>query len=877
MRVFYVFLLSAVSAAQQQAPVEKPAPSETNPQPQQDGRSVQRTQLNLLGQTNTDGGESRRNENVQFNLIDTNTLRELNLRIGTTATIVSEFRAEASYFGSEYGNPPRRLIHLPEAPRRPALRGNLDYAHNNSIFSARSFFQVGPVKPARENDYGFQLLTNKGRWGGLSLEGRQQKLRGQVNGNVLVPLPSERTPLTLDPAVRPIVERFLAAYPPEYPNRTDIDARALNTNAPQRINTNFANARWDPAAGVGSDKGRFSLFYQFTSQQVDAFQFVHGQNPDTDTHSHTARIHYRRAFSAATLAQFTAGFERVTTHILPEPNAVGPTVSISNFIANLGPAPPIPIIRATNRFRWAGQIARARGNHNWYAGAEAVRHQVNGKDQDVERGLFRFSNDFGRDAITNLRMGTPSIYVQALGNFWRGYRNWSFLLYAGDGWRLSPNLHLDYGLRWEPVTTPIEVNRIDTIPYPCACANLAPRLGFAYRLPGDWGRIRAGYSLDYGEIFATTYSQVRLSPPSSYRVVVSLPDMRDPLRGLSIENLPPNFPSGVFLVSPEMTNPYAHQYNFSWEPGPIHGWRLQLGYVGSRAFKLFQMWFENRARPVPGIPQITATINQRRPDPTRLEVFRLLNSSRGYYDAGRLTLIVPRKGRLSGEISYWFSKALDLGNDYTATLAGVDARQGRSQAEQDVHQDLKGPTIFDQPHALLVRGSIDLPGLSLSNRLGRGLFSGWVFSAVGLIKNGTPFTVESGSDGPGFGNVDGQESDRVHVVDPSVLGRTIGDPDTSFRLLPRSAFAFIQPWESRGNLGRNTFRRGKIANVNASLSRTWKLSGERAAELRAESINFLNTPQFAEPTRELSSPSFAKITNTLNDGRTFRFLLRFRF
>jgi hypothetical protein len=53
----------------------KPETSEPAPQ-------SQRTQLNLLGQTDTSSGESRRNENVQFNLIDNNSLRELNLRVG---------------------------------------------------------------------------------------------------------------------------------------------------------------------------------------------------------------------------------------------------------------------------------------------------------------------------------------------------------------------------------------------------------------------------------------------------------------------------------------------------------------------------------------------------------------------------------------------------------------------------------------------------------------------------------------------------------------------------------------------------------------------------------------------------------------------------
>ncbi|MDX1982684.1 MAG: hypothetical protein SFV51_20605 [Bryobacteraceae bacterium] len=853
-----MFLLTSFLPAQQTPP---PAAALPKPEAQAQERAGERTQLNLLGQTDTTKGESRRNENVQFNLIDTNTVRELNIRLGATATIFNEFRAGEGYFGGEYGNRPVPVLHLPPAPKLSSAHGNLWFAHNNSILSARSFFQVGAVQPARENDYGFQFGSKLGRRHFFSADGRQQKLRGQVNGNVLVPLASERTPLAADPAIRAIVSRYLSVYPNELPNRPDIDPRALNTNAPQRINTNSATGRWDSELDTRS---RLGFSYAFTNQQVDSFQFVAGQNPDTDTHSHTAKLTLSHTYSPSTTALFSAGFDRVTTLIRPEPNAVGPTVSISNFIAGLGPPPPIPIIRAQNKFRYGAQLAQLRGNHNWTFGGQIIRAQVNGKEQDGERGILTFANDFGRDAVTNFRMGTGSLFTLALGSTHRGFRAWYPLLYAGDKWQLSPNITLDYGIRYEASTRPVEVNGLDRIPFPCDCNNLAPRAGFAWRLPPRWGRIRAAYGLHYGEIFATTYGQTRMSPPASYRLVVGQPDIRNPFGDLRADNIPPGLLSGEFLISPDMVTPYSHQYNISWEPELRGEWRVQLAYVGSRAMKLFQMWFENRAQPVAGVPQISATINQRRPDPTKLEVFRLLNASRGYYDAARASLIVPRKARFSGEVSYWFGKAIDLGNDYTATLSGVDARQGRSQAEDGVHADLRGRSSFDQKHSFLLRGAYDLPG-------------GFALSGVLLLKDGTPFSVETGSDAPGFGNVDGQGSDRPDLVDPAVLGRSLGNPDTSTSLLPRSAFRYIQATQARGNLGRNTFRRGRIANVNSAITRNWRLAGERALEFRAESINFLNTPQFSEPVKELTSPSFARITNTLNDGRTFRFLLRFRF
>ena len=206
-----------------------------------------------------------------------------------------------------------------------------------------------------------------------------------------------------------------------------------------------------------------------------------------------------------------------------------------------------------------------------------------------------------------------------------------------------------------------------------------------------------------------------------------------------------------------------------------------------------------------------------------------------------------------------------------------DARVDLESYRRRVLEDMKGLSGFDQTHSFLVRFTYALPAGPDRGSLWRRAAGRWNVSAVLLRKSGTPFEIQTGSDAPGFGNVDGQNGDRPHLLDPSILGRSIGDPDTSRARLPRSAFAFLSPTENRGSLGHHVFRKGGIANVNAALWRAWKLAGEKTLTLRAESINFLNTPQFAEPAKDLTAPSFGQITNTLNDGRTFRFVLRLGF
>jgi hypothetical protein len=859
-----VFLL-----AQQAAPPAPEPPKPAEPEPQ--AVKEKRTELNLLGGTDSAAGESKRNENVQFNLIDNNALKDLNIRLGTNATIVTEFQPERKYFGTEFGNSPTSVIHLNPAQSSRDFHGGLSFSRSDSIFSARTFFQVGGVRPAHENDYGFTAGLGLWRGAHLTLGGSLQNLRGSVNGNVLVPLPSERTPLATDPAVYRLIQRWIDAYPKELPNRTDIDRRALNTNSPQAIDTEASNLRLDQDLGA-HDK----IFAQhtFTNQKVMAFEFVAGQNPDTNTKSHNARLTWNHQFDARSLIDFTVGFDRVHSLLVPEPNAVGPQVLIGTSYQSLGPGATVPIDRRINRFRHAVLYRRQIGKHLFSVGGEVDRLQNNGLESSSERGNYYFRNDFGRSAITNFRLGIASRYSAAIGDGLRGFRWFEQQYFAGDVWKVRPDFTLNYGLRYTPVTAPSEVNHLTPINFNCDCNTLGPQFGFAWDTHGA-GVVRAAYGLQFGDIYLQTLQQVRWDPPNFLKFEVPAPpSLFNPTQDTY---LGPGARHTQFDVPSNLESPYTHQYTFLWEPLVGKPWSIQLGYIGARSHKLFMMWYFNRAVPEPGIPQTTATVTERRPDPRYYELREARNASNAYFDAARITLKAPAWHGFTGDASYWFSKAIDTGSAYTNMAAGDEALQGYAQSQNLVAQDLKGPSSFDQSHAVMVRFQYALPAFSSAGHLVRDAIHGWRVSGVFLAKSGLPFTVITGSDGPGSGNVDGSNGDRPNLLDPSILGHTIGDPNTSTMLLPRSAFGYIAPTGSRGSLGFNTFRRGGIRNMNAALARSWRVRSEWQATLRAESINFFNTPQFANPNPDLSSPAFGKITNTLNDGRNFQFTVQLQF
>ena len=674
-------------------------------------RTQQRTELNLLGQADTQSGESRRNENVQFNLIDNNVLRELNVRLGVTATLTTEFEPDRSYFGAEFGRAPEGPLHLAPALFQ-GVHGGAYWSHQNSVFSARSFFQVGDVQPAHENDYGFHVSLPVWRGADVSLRASQQKIRGSVNGNVLVPRGDERTPLATDPATRAIVATFLAGYPNAPPNRTDRAERALNINAPQVVDSDTSAIRLNQAIG---EKNRLWLRHSFTSQSVDAFQLVAGRNPDTDTRAHSAGVTWSRAWSPGATSDLSIGFDRLGSLLVQE-DRWGDLPSVyTSRLSGLGAAWIIPIDRAQNRFRYAGRYRWNRGRHDWSFGFEVVRQQFNGWESDAHRGEIVFADNFGRDAITNLRMGTPTIMYLALGDMHRGYRSWLMQYFAADRWRIGSKLSMTYGLRYTPRTRPSEVDGLDEIPYRSDFNNLAPFLGLAYRLPGDWGAVRAAYGIHYGEIFPVTFQQARFNPPGNLEMFITNPNLVDPLAGVSTDDLR----GALYRLSRDLVTPYSQQYSFTWEFQPAEWASLQLGYVGSRSVKLLHMLETNRARVTPGVEQTTGTINDRRLNPEYADFKDITNASRGYFDAAKATLVIRSRGGLSMDASYWFSKAIDLGAAYSNTAAYFDTSDSFSPSEFDVHGEMKARSAFDQPHAFLWRGAYDLPFPKSRNPLGR--------------------------------------------------------------------------------------------------------------------------------------------------------------
>src|SRR2546427_3571953 len=122
------FACRGQEVATQEKPSAEAAPETPTPQAPADD---ERTELNLIGKTEVQAGESRRNENIQFNLIDNNALKELNVRLGSSATLTRVFQPGIRYFGTEFGNKPSGPMHLGPVSRSRDFYGGISFTHRS--------------------------------------------------------------------------------------------------------------------------------------------------------------------------------------------------------------------------------------------------------------------------------------------------------------------------------------------------------------------------------------------------------------------------------------------------------------------------------------------------------------------------------------------------------------------------------------------------------------------------------------------------------------------------------------------------------------------------------------------------------------------------
>jgi len=356
-------------------------------------------------------------------------------------------------------------------------------------------------------------------------------------------------------------------------------------------------------------------------------------------------LQYRHVFSSRSVNTVSASYGRFSRDVLPQNFNVNvgqlwdvpwlnvpstgygfPSIAVAG-LSGVGDNTTYPIYRHTNTYQIEDQFAIDRGSHQLRFGGEFRELQLNGALSLYTRGFLSFSGAatgggpaseckntgvICGNALADLLLGYPTFGLQSQGAVTINMRSQAYAAYGQDDWRISRNLTLNLGLRYEYMRPPVSPdNQMYTLDPPIPTGNLvragtngiprsgiysaginfAPRFGFAWN-PGYSFVVRGGYGIYYDSGMFEVNSAMFFNPPEFDLLAYFGTTLQNPFAaGFAI-------PPQLAVVNPNLTTPYVQQWNLTVERplGPLG--TLSLGYVGSKGTHLYETYDLNQ--PMPG-------------------------------------------------------------------------------------------------------------------------------------------------------------------------------------------------------------------------------------------------------------------------------------
>jgi hypothetical protein len=711
--------------------------------------------------------------------------------------------------------------------------------------------------------------------------------------------------------VSPRIVPFLNLVPHPSPNGQSyptVGSQEYYFVASQPTEENFGQGRIDHQI---SDSD--SLFGRFTA--LNAGRSTFRELPDRfevgNLKTRLFSLSETHIFSPTLLSSFRFSYNRVlpsTDHAIPDapPGTISvpsqPDMAafetIQGVLTGLRNTEGPGSTYVTHRFAIHDDINLTRGNHSMQFGGMLERMRYNPYQPFRPYGEWRFpSLEAFLLADPDRIRGTPPEF----GVFERGFRQTFLALYFQDDWRVTPNLSVNLGLRWEPYTVVTEVNgRLDnqrqlldaapTLGDPYwknrSWTNFSPRIGFAWS-PGSSGTtsVRGGFGIFYAPNDSAIYTPPTVNSLTFSPRLQIADSVVDPIQNGGIAA---NFPNAVpiynlvrsvpgtqdiYTVPFEgFDTPHAVQYSLNLQRQIGEANVVTLGYSGRRGLNLTSLG--NYNIPVLNFNGTTLELpaNATFLNPLYRSINYVSSGTNSWYNGFTASLQRRFAAGLQAQISYTFSRAIsevdgsDTGN-HAAAGGGGQLKYAHDRAAN------RGLSGYQVKNAFIANYSYDLPiGQGMTGVAGK-LASGWQINGIVTLQDGGPFTVGSvlprsltdlvgrGSPNvlPGF-DQDNIVLDRSVWTDAPTPGQAGGfftpdafvpsgchtreeaaNVDTQGR--PRCAV------NSReiGNYGRTTLIGPGLAQWDMGLTKNTQLGEQFNLQFRAEFFNVLNRVNFSQP------------------------------
>jgi hypothetical protein len=612
----------------------------------------------------------------------------------------------------------------------------------------------------------------------------------------------------------------------------------------------------------------------------------------------------------------------------------GPQISMSGYATIAGSTDNRPKANRIRTYQYRSSLTWAHGKHLTKFGAQ-LSHQAHAFFHgQTSQGLFAFNGQYTQNPLSagntgdaladfllgypqNERRSTPLEIYGNTGNFWA--------FYGQDDYRVTRNLTINVGLRWEmnsffdgirgqtnafdfatgKIIIPTRNGTPDLTAQPGMAANWVvfrplletseekhlpwsirypdrrdpgPRIGFAWRAFGSekWV-VRSAYGIFYVYPDTNQTQAQAATPPFQLNQVINndVPTAAAPVPTRTLANFfrGQALASLDALISPTTggTN-YRSTYTQTWNLNLQHefakGVAAEIAYVGNKGTRTSNTSQYNIPFPGPG------NVDARRPYPQWGVIRYLTWGGSSIYHSLQAKVEKRFSNGVSFLGSYSFSKCLD----------GPGTEEGGSPVYY-LDNLYKGPCSFDVPHNFVTSYIWELPfgkGRKLFSQAPRAvdfLIGGWQWQGINTLQSGVPYGVGISTDRAN--TAVSQNPDAIgKPVEPRTLGCwyfTSANPACR-ALLPSQADTFVIPAQfTYGNAGRNILRGDRLVQLDMSLIKNFKVTESKSFDFRAQVFNLTNTPSFGNPGGSTNLATGGQVTSTRNQPRLYEFGLKFNF
>jgi hypothetical protein len=530
-------------------------------------------------------------------------------------------------------------------------------------------------------------------------------------------------------------------------------------------------------------------------------------------------------------------------------------------------------------------------------------------------GSFTFNNVATGSALASLELGWVD-QASLLATYPLHSRADSYSAFIQDDWRVTPSLTINAGLRWdideprwvednrqnsfnETAINPVSgtpgiitfsgLNGVSKYASNWDLHNLGPRLGFAYKVTNNWV-VRGGgailYTGEYDQatpIVANTGFSTQgsfISPNNGVTPAFLLANGMPPVSSPTTADLTPGYgavPVGtkpttaVAFFNPNRDNGYLYQASLDIQRQFGNNLMLDIGYLGTFGHKL-------PAPDAQSIDQVPTNLlgagntQDLRPFPQFSNV-QIIAADIGAskYDGLNIGIDKRYSNGLLFKANYTYSKFMDNtdSRNELAAYPGTDSFTNYYNQANDwglSGNDIRHRFVFSTVYELPVGRNRQF---KINNRALDLVVGGWSIGTILELRTGTPLspvmltnTTNSFSDG-----------ERPNVVgNPNLSSPTIAEWFNTAAFAAPPAYVF-------GDAGR-TFGTGPGAvNLDCSLLKDFSITERIVTQFRAEVLNTLNHPNFANPNTQFGAATFGQITSLVagNQSRIFQFGLHVQF